>query len=214
MTTTRRSHADCTHPSTPAARAACRKGQHEAGLNSKVLATEAQLDEMAAWLDKPAAVDYSTMTYRFETETCSRCAGTGTYPSSAWNGVCLGCNGNGESLTRAGRAAKKIHDQWMIDNLTVEARTLQPGQKFQPNQVDGWKTVVEIDTEPHYVGKSTIGSGDNAVTTEMWHITIRTQRTSYGMPADSSVIRSATAEERNALLTRIAKLKGTILTAR
>ena len=50
----------------------------------------------------PAAVEKSTQTERY---TCGRCGGTGKYPSSCYNGICLGCNGRGYSLTKRGRVA-------------------------------------------------------------------------------------------------------------
>lgn len=196
MTTT--THTNCTHPATKAARAACRKGK-------------APVAEAPAASPLAAITDYTNVKYEFESVTCIRCLGSGTYPSAAWNGVCLGCNGTGKKLTRAGLAAKKVHDAWIADHLMVRADSLTAGDKFRPNRVDGWKTVVSIDTEPHYVGKSTIGTGDDAVTTEMWHITIVSQKTTWSMPADSLVQRNATPAERNALIAAIANRKGTIL---
>lgn len=52
-------------------------------------------------------------TITFETQTCMRCAGSGQYPSPAWQGVCLGCSGKGIRFTRAGRAARKRYDDIM-----------------------------------------------------------------------------------------------------
>jgi hypothetical protein len=78
---------------------------------------------------------------------------------------------------------------------------------------EGWKTIVEIDTTPHYAGKMTVGSGDNAVTTEMWHIDVKTKNgTIHSMDKDRTVIRPATQAERSALIAHIAGLKGTHLT--
>jgi hypothetical protein len=205
-------HTNCTHPATKAARAACRKASHEAARNTARVSVE-ELQAAVDAMTKTAPADYSSMKYEFENTTCGRCAGTGTYPSAAWNGVCLGCNGRGWVLTRAGKAAKAIHDQWITDHLTITAAELKVGDKFRPNAVDGWKTVVEIDPNGGTV-TTTIGSGDNAVTTTKQNMIIRTIKTSYGMPADSPVIRSATPDERNLLIDRIAKLKGTLLTPR
>lgn len=36
--------------------------------------------------------------YRLQKETCDRCGGSGTYPSSCYNGICLKCNGPGQVL--------------------------------------------------------------------------------------------------------------------
>lgn len=216
MTTT--SHTNCTHPATKAARAACRKGMTDLGY-----ATPSAYSTAPGRKELNEPVDYSSMTYAFETTECGRCAGNSAPGyidgyAGIYGGVCFACNKSGQSkskglvLTRAGAAAKKAHDEWLQAHCMISARDLQPGMKFRPNAVDGWKTVVEIDAEPRFAGTYTIGSGDNAVTTEMWHVMIKTQRTSYGIGADSLVMRAPTDEERTALIAHIANRKGTILT--
>lgn len=206
-------HTNCTHPATKAARAACRKG-----LAPTDVARIASSSALAA----KANADYSTMNYEFETTVCDRCFG-GTpgylaHYAGVYGGVCFGCNKSGNSktkgrkLTRAGAAARKAHDAWIADHLMIPARDLQPGMKFRPSPVDGWKTVVSIDAEPRRTGTMTVGSGDDAVTTEMWSITVETKNCHYGLGVDSPVQRAATPEERNALIAAIAGRKGTILT--
>lgn len=46
----------------------------------------------------------------FPVATCGRCTGTGRYPSSAWNGVCLECNGPG--MVFPTKAVRALADQW------------------------------------------------------------------------------------------------------
>lgn len=48
-----------------------------------------------------------TKSTQTERETCGRCGGTGKYPSSCYNGVCLGCQGQGYKLTARGREADR-----------------------------------------------------------------------------------------------------------
>lgn len=207
MTTTK--HTDCTHPATKAARAACRKGTAQ-----PVAKTEAA---------SPLATDYTNVDYAFETTECDRCAG-GTpgflaHYAGVYGGVCFKCNKSGQSkskgrvLTRAGAAAKKAHDAWIADHLMIPARDLKPGMMFRPSPVEGWKTVVSVE-EPRKNGTTTIGSGDNAVTTENWMITVVTQKMTWGLMVDSLVQRNATPEERAALIAHIANRKGTIITPR
>lgn len=52
-------------------------------------------------------------TITFETHTCTRCGGSGQYPSACWNGVCLGCSGAGVRHTRAGRNARARYNEVM-----------------------------------------------------------------------------------------------------
>ena len=215
MTTT---HTNCTHPSTKAARALCRtaaaSGRTHDEQRKLTILDNATASRRAMIDAKP--VDYSAFKYEFEADTCWKCSGTGHLPHYAGihGGVCYSCNGSGKKLTRAGRAAKKIHDEWIASHLMVEAATLKPGDKFRPTAVDGWKTIVEIDYDARYVGTSTVGSGDAAKTTEIYHISIVSQKCTWSMPADSLVQRSATPAERNVLIALIADRKGTILTAR
>lgn len=42
-----------------------------------------------------------------ERHTCGRCGGSGRYPSSCWNGICLGCRGLGYQLTKRGAKANE-----------------------------------------------------------------------------------------------------------
>lgn len=208
-------HTNCTHPATKAARAACRQGR---GVGPSVgPKPAAKADRLAA-----EPVDYSTFDYEFDSEECWKCAGSGTpgflsHYAGVYGGVCFSCNpggGNttGRKLTRAGKAAKKAHDDWIVANLSVRLDSLKPGDKFRPSMTEGWKTIVEIDAEPHFAGRMTVGSGDDAVTTEMWHITVTTKKMSYSMDKDRTVIRAASQAERSALMAHLANRKGFIIT--
>ena len=146
--------------------------------------------------------------YEFERETCGRCSGTGRYPSAAWNGVCLGCQGQGKSLTAAGRAAKKAHDAWVTERLTISVRSIEVGMKIRPSQIDGWKTITAIGEE-HTNGRSKIGDGD---WTDVRMITVTTAKSgTYGLLADGTVTRAATQDEKRELIASIAHLKGVTL---
>lgn len=204
-------HTNCTHPATKAARAACRKGQAQPTTVEAVVKTAAKI--------AAEPVDYSTMDYEFDTIECRKCWGSGTpgylpHYAGIYGGVCFSCNqggGNttGRKLTRAGQAAKAKHDAWIVEHLSVPLTSLKPGDKFRPSMTEDWRTIVAIDSEPHYAGKYTIGSGDNAVTTEMWHINVETKKMHFSMDANREVIRPATQAERSALIAHIAGLKGT-----
>jgi hypothetical protein len=212
-------HTNCTHPATKAARAACRAASAKGEARENRTALETHVKRIKAG----ATEDYSNVDYSFDSEECWKCAGSGTpgflsHYAGIYGGVCFSCNpggGNttGRKLTRAGKAAKAKHDAWIVANLSVRLDSLKPGDRFRPSMTEGWKTIVEIDTTPHYAGKMTVGSGDNAVTTEMWHIDVKTKNgTIHSMDKDRTVIRPATQAERSALIAHIAGLKGTHLT--
>lgn len=91
------------------------------------------------------------LSVRFETTTCGRCAGSGTYPSPLWNGVCLGCSGTGHRLTRAGRTARKRYDD-IIEKMKVTIGDLKVGDRVwaniseNPLQVrEAWVEVTSIE---------------------------------------------------------------------
>jgi hypothetical protein len=144
----------------------------------------------------------------FETDTCGRCSGTGSYPSSAWNGVCLGCNGEGKSLTAAGRAAKKAYDGWTAEHLTVPVTAIEPGMVIQASPVDPYRTVTAVG-EPTINGRSCIGDGP-------WtdSVSVRVEfgpSRAHGLLADGTVKRAATPEEGRERAAHVAHLKGATL---
>jgi hypothetical protein len=63
----------------------------------------------------PKTVEIDGATYRTGTidgilhvfETCDRCGGSGQYPSPAWQGVCLGCNGKGGKWAKYDNVIKR-----------------------------------------------------------------------------------------------------------
>lgn len=60
----------------------------------------------------------------FETQTCSRCGGSGNYSFNLMHGSrCYGCAGSGTVYTKRGKAARaRFHDA-----LKVEPAKVQPG---------------------------------------------------------------------------------------
>lgn len=69
-------------------------------------------------------------TVTFETVTCARCAGSGTYPSAAWQGVCLGCSGKGIRFTPAGHRARLAYDEAMSAMLRTYG-DVKPGDRVK-----------------------------------------------------------------------------------
>ena len=120
MTTTRNttSHANCTHEATKAARARCRAGKAQQPAATVVIA-KAQAEAPPA----PRRIREIV----WERVTCTRCGGSGQYPSACWQGMCLGCNGKGEKLTRAGAAAMKKFEAYIAAHHTKMMIDLEPG---------------------------------------------------------------------------------------
>lgn len=85
----------------------------------------------------------------FESETCSRCLGSGSYSwCQQWGTVCFGCAGAGKKLTKRGRAAM-AH---LTDLRSVPAKALVPGTKVYDLDVTMtgatrkvWRTLVSSE---------------------------------------------------------------------
>lgn len=112
--------------------------------------------------DAPARTDK----YGFPVELCNRCAGHGDYPSSAWGGVCLGCNGSGfawASRTIANHAHRFITAFKAAGHaVTME---LQPGMRVWLAGSDAFREVTAVSATDQVDGVMTVGAGDNATVT-------------------------------------------------
>ncbi len=106
----------------------------------------------------------------FESETCRRCEGSGTYSYNPRHGNrCYGCGGRGYKLTKRGRAAE-LH---LSDLLSVPAAELKAGQLVRltavtmDQQVYGkWHTLTAVELDGDRVtmvmadGRDTVDASD------------------------------------------------------
>lgn len=84
------------------------------------------------------------MKFLFETETCSRCGGSGKYSYCEMYGdVCFKCHGQKVTLTKRGRAAQEFY----IDLCTVSITDVKVGDVIQVNTMSHTyrSSVVEIE---------------------------------------------------------------------
>ena len=93
----------------------------------------------------------------FETETCNRCGGSGQYPSAAWQGMCLGCNGTGRRMTRRGKAAKRRYDE-IIEKMCKPVTEIEVGDRVQFASSHKWFTTVS--SKPYLPQEGAQMSGD------------------------------------------------------
>jgi hypothetical protein len=84
----------------------------------------------------------------FESSTCGRCGGTGSYSySQAFGRTCFGCSGKGEKLTKRGEAAQSFYHSLLRldrDDIKIGMRIHQGRSVF---------TVTEIDDESVHSAK-------------------------------------------------------------
>lgn len=193
-------HTNCTHPATKAGRAACRKGRP----------MPTAIEAKAAQVEAPRLIK----SISFETTTCDRCGGTAYMPFSAWGGVCLKCNksgkGNGQMLTRAGKAAAKAFDDYIAAHHTKMMIDLQPGDMVR--SVNGRHTVVEVDPTMMHNGTCTIGAGDNARTFSSIYITVRYAKFTEQVGPYVEAILQPRGDDMQAAFRHVANRKGVTVT--
>lgn len=100
----------------------------------------------------------------FDTETCTRCGGTGDYPSAAWQGMCLKCKRAGVVYTPTAKRARAAMDAWAEQNLSTTYGQLVVGDKF----MDGRKVreVVSIEDDRLNPGRIAVTTKAMTIITE------------------------------------------------
>lgn len=107
----------------------------------------------------------------FPIDVCGRCVGSGTYPSSAWNGVCLGCSG--ARYTYPTPKVTELASAWQArlrDAVTVvpAARRdpatgevvagVHPGDRIRYDSGVPWRAVTAVTVHPdRVVGSVSVG---------------------------------------------------------
>jgi hypothetical protein len=144
------------------------------------------------------------MTTRFETKTCSRCAGSGSYSFNQIDGSrCYGCGGSGLQLTKRGAVAR-AH---FYATTRVAIEDVRPGWIIWDEAFLGrrakWMPVVEA-------GPSETRSSVDGGATWIAHLMVRTARGSYSAPAGSMVRAAPDAATINALLDAAVAFQATL----
>lgn len=142
-------------------------------------------------------------TITFETETCSRCGGSGQYPSPMWQGMCLGCNGTGRKLTRAGKVAHKRFHAAML-KMCVPMTEVEVGDKVKQPADAKWRTVTEV------LDNSGIGHRNDDGTTT-WLPGFVAGNTVYSVSPDAQIMRYSQELFEEAVAS-VAHLKGATIT--
>ena len=96
------------------------------------------------------------MQLSYDSQTCTRCAGSGHYSYNQINGTtCFGCNGSGQKDSKRGAATRTF----MNNLLTMNVSDLPIGVRFTiPNMYQGIYSVAAI-SDPVQSGWSQSGDG-------------------------------------------------------
>jgi hypothetical protein len=120
--------------------------------------------------------DQRTDTAGFPLESCGRCGGSGTYPSSAWNGVCLDCNGDGW-MYPVGKVAKLAAEwstiraaattvvltarrDYAVDGTSTLTTDVQAGDQVRVATNTEWRTIAAVTVTDEVRGTVRVGVGD------------------------------------------------------
>lgn len=126
----------------------------------------------------------------FDSEVCTRCTGDGTYPSAAWQGVCLGCAGEGRSLTRAGKRAKARYMETIVARTRVLPADLTPGDQVRTSTRDRFKVLVSVTPDERNPGRIRLNlQGGGSIGTEPTFHVLRAASEADRAAARASVAR-------------------------
>ena len=179
-------HTNCSHQATSAARRACRASRKALAADPKL----ADLTRECIAANAPRKTrDRGTMPEGtpktrtgFPLSTCSRCGGTGQYPSAAWQGKCLGCSGTGYvDFNRSSRRQRIAYLEAVTAAQTTPVTEVAVGDVVllpYGMMSDKWFAVESIEDDKLNPGR----------------IVLRASTTSCSYSTDATVRRSASVD--------------------
>lgn len=154
---------------------------------------------------------------RLETETCSRCGGTGRYSyCQMYGSTCFKCSGSGKQYTKRGAAALA----WFTAQRTRKAKDVEIGQWVIALGVPGFSKNAAIKIETMYTRLRSGSHTDSKTGETVWsnHLyldgfTTKGEAYSLGMFPESDVTIALTKAEGAALLARAVEYQDTLTKA-
>lgn len=146
-----------------------------------------------------------TMRIRFETATCKRCGGSGSYSYCQKHGTtCFGCNGTGSQVTPAGKRAGAAVRRFMAERYSVRVEDLRAGMQFRPYDASGWVIAAEDARE----------SSSRFQRDGEWihYVDVPTCRASYGLfPGQRVPVRPTPQQFRDEVVPFARRYKGALI---
>lgn len=156
------------------------------------------------------------MKISYQTRDCSRCDGSGRMVgfSHVHGGVCFKCNGTGQVMTAAGKAAFKKVKAVQDKHCTKAASQVVAGDKIKGS--DGkFRTVVGVEVKMGKGnGTTRYGVEGSETFCEVWNFgqtTISTAKNSYGGPAHRAVTVAWTPETITIAAEAVKNMKGAVI---
>ena len=135
----------------------------------------------------------------FETETCSRCGGSGHYSFNMRDGTkCYGCHGSGVKYTKRGAVARQFYS----DSLYKPANEVKIGDKVFDTYYRKWLTVIGVELGDEV---PTIDHNGEKVTQHHLSFLFKTKNTYSSGHFENTPVKSVVSEEE-----RVAKMEAAI----
>lgn len=133
------------------------------------------------------------MTTNFETESCTRCGGTGQHSFNGEHSICYKCDGknNGMALTKRGRAAKDYY----LAKFEITAKDVKVGDIIRTNHIKQL-TAVAVSVVP----SNARYLKDGVMVQAPDQVLIEGLKQSIKVSPDSAVRRIPTKEENDAAI--------------
>lgn len=142
------------------------------------------------------------MATKFETETCGRCGGGGSYSWNAMNGsTCFGCKGTGIRYTKRGGAAK----DFLIASQRKPVSEVKPGMYVWDDMVGKRAAGLPILAIGQSTSAQVLPDG-----TLVPYVEITTRRGGFCVFATSTVRCVANQEEQDALMAAALEYQSTL----
>ena len=143
----------------------------------------------------------------FESQTCTRCGGSGRYSwCQMWGDRCFKCHGRGYTLTKRGQAAQDFYQR--ISSLP--AKDLKPGMVIWTSVgllTEGWSEVISVEDNAIARSHASIVNGEHIYA----GMNITTKHCAECMvPSDKLVRVRHTKEERIANTTKALEYQATL----
>ena len=146
----------------------------------------------------------------FETETCSRCGGSGHYSYCQMHGTtCFGCKGKGIQQSKRGAKARVAWDAKRVELCSVPVETVQVGDRVLLDH--RFRTIERVETT----------GGSRSLQNGVWvdyiclHYTVKRpsgpEPTSYGLTPGMRVVAADTPEQWAALVAFADTLTGALI---
>jgi hypothetical protein len=156
----------------------------------------------------------SELLTKLESETCSRCGGSGQYSRCSWYGTtCFRCRGRKVTFTKRGEAAQRF-----LQGLRSKpAREFAVGDLFWLDGVPGFTksafhkiTAIKVHSAAEKIAKGHRSESNGVEVPQRDTLILEAEKTRYECDADTIIRKGCTVEEKAATLAQALAFQATL----